>query len=120
MWFLTAHPKLSTTAHRTLLANTGELAIPNIVLFEIEHAYRRGRFPVEALTAARMISAASAVRYVASTRHLLKYYPSDLEMHDAMIVATTLLLQARHPGEEVALLTADRAIHDCGLVNVIW
>jgi hypothetical protein len=45
--------------------------------------------------------------------------PVELEMHDAIVVATTLLLQQMH-SEEVVLVTGDSQIEQSGIVKTLW
>lgn len=47
-----------------------------------------------------------------------KLYTVVPEMHDRQIVATALL--AKTNGNQVAILTRDESIQNCGLVQTIW
>jgi predicted nucleic acid-binding protein len=120
LWYVDDNSRLSRAAGEVLDAVDAEVVIPAISLFEIEHSHRRGRLPFSAEVAAARILSTRRVRFLSSGRWLLPFFPAGLEMHDAIIVATALHLQAQHPDRQVALLTADQAIRDSGLVNCIW
>ena len=49
---------------------------------------------------------------------MLIYNSIITEMHDRLIVATTIILRNR--GEEIALLTCDRHITASNLLDIIW
>ncbi len=53
------------------------------------------------------------------TLEVLNLIPDNLEMHDAIICATALLLRDSL-GEEVAVITRDKEIRESGLVETVW
>lgn len=90
-----------------------------IVLAEAKHAADRQRVPVHFATIARSVTASPRKTVIPMDLAMVSYLSSQLDIHDAMIVATTHycrdLLQ-----EDISVLTNDLAITNSGLVTVIW
>ena len=53
------------------------------------------------------------------TLEIVRVAPPGLEMHDAIICATAMLLHDSL-GEDVAVITRDKEIRESGLVETVW
>ncbi len=53
------------------------------------------------------------------TLEVVRGLDTGLEMHDAIITATAALLQDV-VGEDIAVITRDKAIRESGLVQTVW
>jgi hypothetical protein len=51
---------------------------------------------------------------------LISILPTELEIHDAIIVATGLFFKDRSFSEDVALITKDEEIISSKLIKTIW
>jgi len=122
IWFLEGNPRLGTSA-KTILANPdSQLILPAIALAEAVWIVDRARTSIPSVT--------DLFDAVNSDPRIV-IYPIDkavieqsislsavTEMHDRLIVATTLVLENR--GEKIGLLTCDRNITASGLITLIW
>lgn len=53
------------------------------------------------------------------TLGILNRLNTQLEMHDAIVCSSALFVKGQR-GDEVAVITRDRAIRDSGLVATVW
>lgn len=123
VWFLVGSPKLGSSARALLEAPDVHFYLPLIALAEACWLVEKGRAPtipsVHALLAA--VDADKRVVLVPLDRQILDRSISLTalpELHDRLIVATTLCLAAS--GVSVALLTRDVSITGSGLVPIVW
>ncbi|HMG72048.1 MAG TPA: PIN domain-containing protein [Pyrinomonadaceae bacterium] len=119
VWFLEKSPRLSSTARDVMLDPMAELVIPAIALLEIKFLYARGRIASAYEDIRRdIIDSGNCVIYPVDEQ-IVSLTPTTLNIHDAIIVATTLVYRdvLNSPS---ALITKDRAIHSSGLVDCIW
>ncbi len=123
IWMLEGNARLGFRARAVLSDSASRLHIPVIALSEACWAVSKGKTSIQdwqsVLTSIagdrRMQIAPMDETVVARALSL----PSTLEMHDAQIVATTLILSDGRIA--VPLLTCDRQqIVDCGLVQIVW
>lgn len=119
VWFLTANPRLSSTAKVILSDASNLIVIPSIVMLEIKYLYGRKRIPLSFEEALEEIETAENILLHPLDISVITLAPSILEIHDAIIVGTTLYL-SNELREPVTLITIDKAISDSGLVSVIW
>ncbi|MBI4234193.1 MAG: PIN domain-containing protein [Chloroflexi bacterium] len=118
LWYLEGSRRLPRRARQALDDPSAVLIVSAIVLAEAK------------LLLAKQEQAAVYEQVVQELRDDLRFQVNSvdegiieqmstaLEIHDAIICATALILAQQ--GEEVAVLTADRAIRDSGLVQVVW
>jgi predicted nucleic acid-binding protein len=119
IWFLSADSRLGGAAREALLAEDARIVIPALVLAELVWCHARGRTAIglsEAMALAEQWEdcSISPLDELVATR-----LPPELDIHDAIIVATALFYRDAL-GRETALVTADRQIAASGLVPVVW
>jgi predicted nucleic acid-binding protein len=119
VWHLENSPSLSDQAAAILEDPSSRIIIPTIVLAEIWHLYHRKRISTSPdAIRSRILASANCAVYPLD-EPVLELLPPGLELHDAIIVATALVYRDVI-GEQVAVVTKDRAIHTGGLVDVVW
>jgi len=119
VWHLEGNPRLSRIVQQILSAPETQLVIPSIVLAEMWHLYHRKRIrtsPDEVRS--RVLSASNCLVYPLDEA-VLELFPPDLDIHDAIIVATTRVYWEvlKQP---VRLITCDRMITESKLVQTVW
>lgn len=119
LWFLARDKRLSRAAFNALNNAAIPLTIPSIVLAEIAFLYSRGRVTVSVTAVLSELQRFPNSRIFPLDEVIARMLPTGLEMHDSIIVATTMLLD-QTTGQEVALITRDEQITVSGLVLVIW
>jgi hypothetical protein len=95
------------------------LLIPVIVLAEAKYAADRHRVPLRFETIAHTIASSPRITVVPMDLAIVNYLPSQLDIHDAMIIATTLYCQDTFQ-EDIGVLTNDIAITNSGLITAVW
>jgi PIN domain nuclease of toxin-antitoxin system len=119
VWFLEKSSRLSPAAKEVMLNPKAELVIPSIVLLEIKFLYAKGRIASAYEDLRRdIINARNFVIYPVD-EHIVSLTPTTLNIHDAIIVATTIVYRdvLNLPS---ALITKDTATQSSGLVDCIW
>lgn len=118
VWFLEANKRLGRRAKKTLESADSQIVIPTIVLAEIKFLYakRRIRTGVQQVSN-RLLTARNCISYPLDEAIISKM-PPTLEIHDAILVATALLLQETLQ-EDVTVITRDERIIESRLVNTI-
>ena len=119
VWHLSGNPSLSATVRSAFQEADAQIVIPFIVLAEIAFLHARGRIAVDVTTILDYVNRTANCRVYSLDAAIIQRMPTTLEMHDAIIVATALILAGAR-GDEAALVTRDRDITASGLVNVIW
>jgi PIN domain nuclease of toxin-antitoxin system len=122
VWYLLGSPRLGANA-RAVMHDTGSLLhLPVIALAEACWAVQRGKCAIPSVAALLGdIDADPRITLVPLDRAILEIsvtLSTIGEMHDRLIVATTLHLSG--DGPTVALLTCDANISASGLVPIIW
>jgi len=94
------------------------LAIPTIILAEVRYALvKKGVGDVwDSFLSAVALDRRISIEPL--TLEVLKRMPSDLEMHDAIVCATAVVLASED--DDVEVLTLDRNMRDSGVVRTIW
>jgi PIN domain nuclease of toxin-antitoxin system len=116
VWFLSQDPRLSETAYAILRDPTARLIIPVIVLAEIKYLGYKSRFAQTLDNVMRIIEADSRCVIYPVDLDVVRRAPADMEIHDALIVGTALMLSPAADG----ILTRDEAIRISGFAPVIW
>jgi PIN domain nuclease of toxin-antitoxin system len=96
-----------------------DLLVPTIVLAEARWTIRKQRANVDWDDLIRSIESDGRFTVAPLTLDIVRRAPDELEMNDAIICATVLLVRDSL-GEEVPLITRDRRIRDSGLVDTVW
>jgi len=119
LWYLSNDPRLGPNA-RQILGDPGKLLlIPVIVLAEAKHAADRLRVPMSFETIAQAVTSSARISVFPMDLAMVNYLSSQLDIHDAMIVATARYCQD-YFREDISVLTNDLAITQSGLVTVVW
>ncbi len=122
IWFLEGNPRLGVAATAILQEQSSQLYLPVIALAEMCHIVDRGRTGIPSV--ARMLAAIDAdsrIIIVPLDRTIVDIslaLPRVGEMHDRLIVATTLFLAG--DGTPTVLLSRDQNITASGYVTIIW
>jgi PIN domain nuclease of toxin-antitoxin system len=119
IWHLANDARLGSEARQILSEPDKLLIIPVIVLAEAKHAADRQRVPVPFDTIAQSVAASPRITVMPMDLATVNYLPSQLDIHDAMIVATANYCQDYFE-EDISVLTNDLTITHSGLVAVIW
>jgi PIN domain nuclease of toxin-antitoxin system len=122
VWHLELNPRLSPGAGAVLNDPYHQFVLPVIALAEAVNLVEKGRSTIPAV-ADLMASVKADRRFVveALTLYVLEIslgLTTIPEIHDRLIVAAAVHLQAQH--HTVAIVTRDAAITRSGLVPVIW
>jgi predicted nucleic acid-binding protein len=119
IWYLERNTKLSATVEAILDDPGTNLVVPTIALAEIWHRHARGKIRTSLADARALIDSLSNAVIVAFDEPVLDALPAGLEIHDAIIVATALIIGAGG-SVPVQVVTRDQQITASGLVDVLW
>ena len=119
IWYFTNSPRLGSNALSAIenTINEGLIIVPVIVLSEIMYLARKNKIPVSFQETLSKLEGFENFDIAGLDVDILRTadgIAADLEMHDKLIIATAIYLQAD------ALLTKDEEIKASGLVPVIW
>ena len=119
VWHLEGNGRLSPRARAVLMDPGAELVIPTIVLAEIWHLHNRQKIRTSAQELRARILSASNCSVYPLDEAVLELLPAELDIHDAIIVATARVYRdvLQQP---VRLLTCDKPITQSGLVDTVW
>jgi PIN domain nuclease of toxin-antitoxin system len=122
VWYLEGSPRLSTRAKAIVDDSSNQLVVPLIVLAEAAFLVERGRIAISSVpNLLSDVQADPRVEVYPLTWEVFQHTltaTSIPEMHDRLIVATTLHLQSQ--GHTASLVTRDGMIIQSGLVSIIW
>ena len=119
VWFITADLHLSPHARSLYMDPSNLFIIPSIVMLVIKYLFHRKRISISFEEAIDKIETAQNVLIHPLDIPVATFSPVKLEIHDAIIVGTTIYL-SKELGQSVSLITKDKTISDSGLVPVIW
>jgi PIN domain nuclease of toxin-antitoxin system len=119
LWYLSDDARLGSDVRQILSDPDKLLLIPIIVLAEAKHAADRRRVNIAFDKIAQEVAASPRINVLSMDLTMINYLSSQLDIHDAFIVATARYCQD-YFREEISVLTNDLAITQSGLVNVIW
>ena len=122
IWYIENNPRLGPNAGIIMDDPANRFYLPIIALVEACHIVARGRTTIPSVADLLSdVDADSRIILVPLDRAILDVsltLTTVTEMHDRLIVATTLYLAVS--GESVALLTCDGNITASGLVPILW
>ncbi len=118
VWYFTGDKRLSRKAFRALeeTLREGLVVVPAMVLAEIMYISKKGRVLLDFGETLKKLEEYDNFEIAPLDVDILKVADSldvDMEMHDKLIVATTLHYEA-------ALITRDQQIKDSAIVPTIW
>jgi len=119
VWLLEDDPQLSPIVAQIFSDPTVRIVIPTIVLAEPHFLYSRGRILVELQKALDYIADTPNVLTYPLDELVIRHLPTQLRIHDAIIVATGLVFRDVM-NEPTAILTQDSKITASGLIPTIW
>jgi len=119
VWFLEGNPRLSAAAKAALTDPAAHLVLPTIVLAETAYLYARKRTGINVERVLHEVASAENCTVYPLDEVIASNISGDLELHDAIIVATALIYRDTL-GETVAIVTRDERITRSGIVTVVW
>lgn len=121
--FMENSPQLGANASAVLNDPQAQLVFPGIVLAEANYVIRKKQIPLDFTAIAQAIGAdpRCAVHPTDLDTVLAMPPPPALEMHDALIYATAIVVAAKLqvPVSSVPILTSDRELRAFG-APVVW
>ncbi|MCD4766357.1 MAG: PIN domain-containing protein [Methanosarcinales archaeon] len=120
VWFLEKSQKLGEKAREALLDEGSNLIIPSIVLAEIKYLFGKNRFSTSLDHVFQTIKEDPRCIVQPLDMDVISMLPTELEIHDAIIVATALFLKDKSFSDDVALITRDEEIINSKLIKTIW
>ena len=118
-WWLESNPKLSLIAKATLSRLDLTLLVPTMVLVEIKYMGAKLGITEYLATEFARLREACDVLILPLSEDVISRVSTNLNIHDAIIVASALAYSAR-TGETVQAITRDVRIAACGLVECVW
>lgn len=121
IWYLEGNARLGANAKALLDDSAAEVILPIIALCEAAHVISKGRTKIPtAKEFLDRIELDPRFEVAPLTIEILKESLSlqISEMHDRLIVATTM--HEQNLGHQVSLLTCDASITSSGLVSTVW
>ena len=119
VWHLTDSERLGRNAGALLCDPANHIVTPTIVMAELKYLHHRGRIPLSYAEVVTSIENDERCMLFPLTEPVLALLPIELEIHDAIICATAILLQEAGV-DAVRVLTRDRQIAGSGLVKSVW
>lgn len=116
---LESSPSLGKRAREILSDGASFFVVPVIVLAEARYMSASRKLRVSWEEVLNGVLSDDRYAIVDLTVGLIEALDTRLEMHDAIICATALLIRDSL-GEDVAVITRDRQIRESGLVQTIW
>ena len=118
VWYLEEDPRLSTDASQTFDRIDQSIitgVVPTIVLAEIMHISERGRITSRYQDVARQLEESPNFVIAPFDFDILAHMQdlTGLELHDRIIVGTSLSIGAR-------LITRDETVRNANVVDCIW
>ena len=122
VWYLEGSPRLSTKAKAIVDDSSNQLVVPLIVLAEAAFLIERGRVAIPSVPDLLSdVQADPCIEIYPLTWEVFQHTLTAIsipEMHDRLIVATTLYLQSQ--GHTISLVTRDGVMTQSGLIPVVW
>lgn len=119
VWFLEKNKRLSDSAKEALTDTNAQIILPTIILTEVVFLYARRRTSVNLSTVLSEVANSSNCIVYPLDEEVVSRIPTDINIHDAIIVATGLVFKELI-GHDVAIVTKDEAIKQANLLRTIW
>ena len=119
VWYLADDPRLGGVARRIIEKEGKLLIFPTIVLAEIHYLHRKRPALASLEEALHAIDEDPRGLIYPLEIGVVRSLPADLNIHDAIITATALVIQ-KALGKEVSVITKDEEIIRSKIVSTIW
>jgi predicted nucleic acid-binding protein len=119
VWYLTRDHHLGSRARQILDDDSARLIVPAIVLAETKHIADRHRIPMSFQHLLEHVTTSENIEIFPMNLAVIQELPKELDIHDAIIIATARAAQDFF-GEDVVILTNDIAITQSNLIPVVW
>jgi PIN domain nuclease of toxin-antitoxin system len=119
VWFLEGSDRLSAAARQAMQSLDIDIVVPSIVLAEIVFLYGRRRIGTDLTTVLEHVSRTDNCTIYPLDETVVEHLPIELDIHDAVIVATALVFRDVL-GKDVALITKDARIRQSNVVKTLW
>lgn len=119
VWFLQKDKRLSSKALKLLVNDSDKKIIPFIVLCEIHYLHAKSRFNLTAKQVVDIVNQTKNFEIANQSVDLVPYLMDELEIHDALIVATALLKKEQE-SYQVIIVSKDHLIHQHSPLEVVW
>lgn len=119
LWHIEDAPALGDGARRILNDPEAQLVVSSITLSEVRWALFKKRVADTWAQLLVTIAGDGLFDVYPVTLEIVSKQPIGLEMHDALICSTALVL-AESTGDDVLVVTTDPQIRASGLVNTVW
>jgi PIN domain nuclease of toxin-antitoxin system len=118
-WFFENPAKLTNKSLKILKDDSKELVIPSIVLAELKYIFRKYKMLDKFREIFINIVYNPRCHIIPLDENIVERMNTDLEIHDAIIVATAKSLKEIYK-EEVVVISCDKKIIESKLIKVIW
>lgn len=119
VWYLTDDPSLSQPGRRQLEDDNVKVVISVIVLAEVKHLFAKRRITLSLDDILDRLGEDNRCMVYPFDLSCIEALPTELDLHDGMIVATAITMR-NHLNQEVVVITKDEAIRQSGLIPIIW
>ena len=119
VWFLEGSDRLSAVARQAMQSPDTDIVIPSIVLAEIVFLHGRRRIGINLTTVLEHVSRTDNCTIYPLDETVVERLPIELDIHDAVIVATALVFRDVL-GKDVALITKDARIRESNVIKTVW
>lgn len=119
VWFLENNPQLSEVARAALVDPEVQIVIPTIVLTEIVFLYAKKKTSTDISAVLSDVASSSNCTVYPLDEEVVLRLPTNLDIHDAIIVATGLLYRDLM-GRDVSVISKDKEIKQANLIDTIW
>lgn|SRR3989338_9785023 len=119
VWYLHDDARLGREALRLLEDPASKFAVPTIVLCELHDLSTKRKLQRDLSKILQHLKGDPRFDIVPLDETVVAHLPDGLDIHDAIIVGTTLALETSRK-IRTALLTRDEAIRKSSLVETVW
>lgn len=116
VWFLEKNPRLTDAARVALLNPEAQIVIPTIVLTEIVFLYSKKKISIDLSIVLSDVPSSSNCTVYPLDEEVVLRLPTNLDIHDAILVATGLLYRDLME-HDVAIISKDEMIKQANLIR---
>lgn len=119
VWFLQKDARLTLPARQAILDSRFRKMIPFLVCCEIHYLHAKEKFPLSAIDVLEIIRQTGDFELASHTEDQVGHLKSELDIHDAVIVATACALQESGKNK-VHIVSKDEKIRAHSPVPILW